>query len=71
MGNQEAVVLDLVKMSLSYMILPLCSVTSFQELWSLCAKGDFCMHTSYGGFWHSHSCRAVQSSRPISEHCKL
>jgi hypothetical protein len=32
MGNQEAVVLDLVKLSLSYMILPLCSVISFQEL---------------------------------------
>jgi len=30
--NQEAVVLVLVKLSLSYMALPLCSVVSFQAL---------------------------------------
>jgi len=61
--NQEAVVL--VKKSLNYMALHLCSVASFQALWSLSPKSDFCIQTSHSGFWHPQYCRAVQSFRPI------
>jgi len=68
--NQEAVVLDPVKLTLSYMVLPLCSVVSFQVLWSLSAKSDFCTYTSHTGFWHPQYCRASQSSGPIIEHYK-
>jgi len=58
MGNQDAVELDLEKLSLSFIAVPLCSVISFQVLWSPSAKSDFCIHTSHTGFWHHQYCRA-------------
>jgi hypothetical protein len=68
--NQELVVMYLVKLSLSYMVLPLCSGVSFQVLWSLPPESDFCIHASHAWSWHPQYCRAYQSFWSTIKHCK-